>query len=280
MKKIAAINDLSGFGRCSLTVNIPIISALGVQCCPLPTGILSNQTGYDEYTSVDFTDNMQPFINQWARMGASFEGIISGFISNARQGDIIEQFIDRFRKDDTVVVIDPVMADDGVIYDTYDDRSISAICRLAAKATVITPNLTELCILTGNDYFETEETDDRTKLELIKNMSASTGKTVVTTGINLENTMIANAIYNNKTQETTVIKNKKIGGGYSGTGDILASIIAAQAVKGVDIADAVKLASAFITVSIESTLAKADSNYAPADGIDFESQLSMLVKEI
>lgn len=280
MKKIAAINDLSGFGRCSLTVNMPIISALGVQCCPLPTGILSNQTGYDEYVSVDFTDNMQPFIEQWERMGASFEGIISGFISNARQGEIIEQFIDRFRRENTVVVVDPVMADDGVIYDSYDDGSISAICRLAAKATVITPNLTELCILTGNDYFETEKMDDRTKLALIKDMSASTGKTVVTTGINLDDTMIANTIYNNKTRETTVIKNKKIGGGYSGTGDILASIIAAQAVKGVDIAEAVKLASRFIAVSIESTAEKADNNYAPADGIDFESHLSILVKEI
>ncbi|MGN0532291.1 MAG: pyridoxamine kinase [Eubacterium sp.] len=280
MKRIAAINDLSGFGKCSLTANIPIISALGVQCCPLPTGILSNQTGYPEYQHIDFTRHMSAFAEQWQRLGFTFDGIISGFISNSRQGEIIADIIQKLATDNTIIVVDPVMADDGKIYDSYDSAGVEAIKHIVSLATVITPNLTELCLIANNQYSQIVALDDAKMIAAIKDMSRSTGKTVVTTGIHIENNKIANAIYTPDDDNLDVIENQRIGGSFSGTGDILTSIITAQMVKGVDIAQAVRLAGDFITKSIATTVNNCQQGYSPADGINFEQNIGMLTKEV
>lgn len=280
MKRIAAINDLSGFGKCSLTANIPVISALGVQCCPLPTGILSNQTGYPEYRHIDFTRHMSDFAEQWQRLGFTFDGIISGFISNSRQGEIIADIIQKLANVDTLVVVDPVMADDGKIYDSYDSAGVDAIKHISGLATVITPNLTELCVITGNEYNQIAALKESQITSAVKDMSRSTGKTVVTTGIHIGNNKIANAIYTPDDDCLNIIENERIGGSFSGTGDILTSIITAQMVKGVDIAQAVRLAVDFITKSIADTMNSCQQGYSPADGINFEQNIGMLTKEI
>lgn len=280
MKRIAAINDLSGFGKCSLTANIPVISALGVQCCPLPTGILSNQTGYPEYRHIDFTRHMSDFAEQWQRLGFTFDGIISGFISNSRQGEIIADIIQKLANEDTLVVVDPVMADDGKIYDSYDSAGVEAIKHISGLATVITPNLTELCVITGNEYNQIAALQESQIISAVKDMSRSTGKTVVTTGIHIGNNKIANAIYTPNDDCLKIIENERIGGSFSGTGDILTSIITAQMVKGVDIAQAVRLAVDFITKSIADTMNSCQQGYSPADGINFEQNIGMLTKEI
>lgn len=280
MKRIAAINDLSGFGKCSLTANIPVISALGVQCCPLPTGILSNQTGYPEYRHIDFTPHMSDFAEQWQRLGFTFDGIISGFISNSRQGEIIADIIQKLANENTLVVVDPVMADDGKIYDSYDSAGVEAIKHISGLATVITPNLTELCVITGNEYYQIAALKESQITSAVKDMSRSTGKTVVTTGIHIGNNKIANAIYTPNDDCLNIIENERIGGSFSGTGDILTSIITAQMVKGVDIAQAVRLAVDFITKSIADTMNSCQQGYSPADGINFEQNIGMLTKEI
>ena len=168
MKKIAVINDLSGFGKCSLTAAIPVISAHGVQCCPLTTGIFSNQTGFDSYKYLDCTDIMQDFINEWKSLDVKFDGILSGFIANSKQGSIISDFIDDFKTPETLVVVDPVMADDGILYDCYDDNSVSQIIALTEKADIITPNLTELCIICDENYNETIKLPKEKLLDKIK----------------------------------------------------------------------------------------------------------------
>lgn len=274
MKKIAVINDLSGFGKCSLSAAIPIISAHKIQCCPLPTGIFSNQTGYDSFTSVDFTEHMSSFITEWKKLGAEFDGILTGFISSSEQGKIISEFIDDFKKENTVVLVDPVMGDDGRIYPCYDEKSIEAVKQIASKADIITPNLTELCLLCGKNYTDIIECDTDIMLEKIRSMAAQTGKTVIVTGIHLSENIIANAVLDSG--NFTVIKSKKLGGGFSGTGDILASYVLSQYLNKSSIETAVKKASDFIEKAIACTINDTDENYNPADGIHFENMLDIM----
>ena len=234
MKKIAVVNDLSGFGKCSLTAAIPVISALGVQCCPLVTGVFSNQTGYDSFYCRDFTNDMKPCLDEWKKLSASFDGILTGFISNSRQGEIISYMIDEFKTENTLVVVDPVMADDGEIYKCYDEKSVRAIINLTKKADIITPNLTELCVLCGREYNEITSLCETALFEEIHKMSRSLCtlplRTVITTGIHKDG-KIANAVYDKG--QFSVIFSPCESGSFSGTGDIFSSFITAQCEKGV-----------------------------------------------
>ena len=278
MKKIAAVNDISGFGKCSLAVSIPVMASLGVQCCPLVTGVFSNQTGYDSFYCRDCTDDMVPCIEEWKKLGAEFDGILTGFIANSKQGEIINKLIDTFGKEGTVIAVDPVMADDGEIYKCYDEESVKAIVSLARRADIITPNLTELCLLSGKEYKKTISLKGDELLSTIREMSVlqnkEKAKIVVTSGIHLSENEVANTVYDNGSFD--VIITPHYGGSFSGTGDILASFVTAQYIKGVAVKDAVKQASDFICKSIEETIKDTDGNYCRMDGVHFEKYLREL----
>ena len=147
MKKIAVINDLSGLGKCSLTAAIPVISVMGVQACPLPTAVLSNQTGYESYFCEDFTEHMEPYMEQWKKRGFFPDGIYTGFLSDDKQADRILKFMDAFAGKDTLILTDPVMGDDGAVYPIYTEELRSRFCELTRRSYVITPNLTEALLL-------------------------------------------------------------------------------------------------------------------------------------
>ena len=151
-KKIAVINDLSGFGRCSLTAAISVLSAMGVSPCPLPTAILSAQTGYPSYYCDDYTDKMEYFRREWKKMGARFDGIYTGFVAGEEQIRQIFRFLDTFHQESSFLLVDPVMGDDGIPYDMFTDTLRSLMKELCFQADIITPNVTELCLLTGADY--------------------------------------------------------------------------------------------------------------------------------
>ena len=151
-KKIAVINDLSGFGRCSLTAAISVISAMGIQACPLPTAILTAQTGYPHYYLDDYTDKMDIYRQEWQKMGQHFDGIYTGFVASEAQIDQIFHFIDTFYTSDTFLLVDPVMGDDGIKYDMFTPELLRKMKLLVNEADIITPNLTELCLLTDADY--------------------------------------------------------------------------------------------------------------------------------
>ncbi|MGN0522027.1 MAG: PfkB family carbohydrate kinase, partial [Eubacterium sp.] len=157
-KKCAVINDISGFGKCSLTAAIPIISAMGVEVHPLATAVLSNQTAYDSYASFSLTDTMLPFIDEWKKLNVSFDSILTGFVTDEKQLDIIGKFIDTFNNDNTLTVVDPVMADNGALYDGYSVEMCDKIRILSKKADVITPNICELAILAKEKYSNDYET--------------------------------------------------------------------------------------------------------------------------
>lgn len=271
MKKIAVINDLSGFGKCSLSAALPIISANGIQCCPLPTSVFSNQTGYESFSSVDLTDHLPLFIEQWRKLSPSFDGILIGFVANAAQGKIIEDFINEFKGDNTIVVVDPIMGDEGVVYPCFDDELISTVVRLSKAADIITPNLTELCIICGEDYSSFSDISIDDKINKIQAMSKSIGKTVITTGINISDDEIGNTVFCDN--DLTLVVSKKIGGSFSGTGDILSSYVTAQCVNGCDALNAVMRASELIERAIFKTMQNEKIN--TCDGIDFESFIKL-----
>ncbi len=278
LKKIAVINDISGFGKCSLTVAIPIISALKVQACPLVTGVLSNQTCYSSYFMADMTDSMEEIINKWAELGFSFDGIYSGYLAGESQMDIVTHFVDSFKTRGAFFVLDPVMGDNGEAYSNFSDKMLHKMRVLAGKADIITPNATELCFLSGYDYKVAVDRNGLCDVDFIEKAALSlfdkTGADVVVTGVCIcekgEN-LVCNAICSKG--EFMLEKNKKLKGGYSGTGDIMSSVIAAMTARGFELYEAVKTASDFISCSVLDTL---NDGTDVNDGVNFEKYLGIL----
>lgn len=274
MKKIAVINDLSGFGRCSLTAALPVISAIGIEACPLPTAILSNQTGYPSFFCTDYTENLYSYINEWRKLGVKFDGILTGYLTSAKQAEIIYDFVEEFADVNTLVFVDPVMADDGVLYDTYDSNLCKKVKKLTEKANIIAPNLTELCILCDADYEKvTHENSIQKTSEIAASLLTDTLKTVIVTGVKIDDE-IHNIIVDKSGK--TVVKSKLIEGSYSGTGDLFSSIVCAEIVKGKSVLQAVNIATVFLQKSIEDTYKE---NTDRNNGVNFQQHLEVLIYE-
>lgn len=278
MKRIAVINDMSGFGRCSLTAAIPIISVMGHEACPLPTAILSNQTGYKDFYCDDFTDRMPLFNRHWKKLCPVFDGIFTGYIANIEQVNFLSEFIDSFSNENTLVLVDPVMGDDGKIYSAYSDKMCQRLISLIEKAHIITPNLTELCIISNESYKDISVLPASELLNKVEQMSRSLIRenltTVITTGIPLQTgdgEYLATAVlwkdgFNSVTAP-------KIEGTFSGTGDIFASIVCSSLLNGQTPVSAVIKAMNFISAAIEETV---KHPYDRNDGIDFQKFLKKL----
>lgn len=283
-KKVAVLNDLSGLGRCSLSAAIPIVSALGVQVCPVPTALLTNQTGYASYYIDDCSDNIQHYTEEWQKLNFKPDGIYTGFFSNTVQVDKAEDFIRTFRGSDTLLVVDPVMADAGKLYDTFSASLCKRISNLASRANIITPNYTEFCILAGVDYNEllkmrgTEGYLERI-YEAGKKLLNDTLTCVIVTGIFHNNSndsteKLYNAVICK--DECFSVKSDVFGNYYSGTGDIFSSIVCGCVVRGESIRTAVELAVKFLSTSIKQSF---ENGVNGNDGIEFESCLGMLTKQ-
>lgn len=268
-KKIALINDFSGFGRCSIAVELPIISKLKVQCCLLPTSIFSNHTGFPSHFMEDFTPNMEAYIAEWKKLSLSFSGISTGFLGSADQIRIVSNFISDFRTKDTVVVVDPVMGDYGKPYPTYTEDMCRRMTELVKYADIITPNLTEASILTDTPYKEQLKTSEI--LELAKKLSDLGPSKVVITGIP-QKSYLCNFCYE-EGKDPAFVKTHKVGQSRSGTGDIFAAIISADAVNGIPFYDSVKKASLFIKKCILRSL---ELDIPLTDGVCFEEVLDQL----
>ena len=167
--KVAVLNDLAGFGRCSLTAAISVLSAMGVQPCPLPTAVLSAQTGFESYFFQDLTEQMGMITEEWKKSGAQFDGIVTGFMSDHRQIGEVNHFLDLFHKEGTFLLVDPVLGDNGKRFSVFDGLFQKEMKQLVKRADIVTPNVTELCLLTDYDYDKIQnisETGDREALFL------------------------------------------------------------------------------------------------------------------
>ena len=268
--KIAVINDMSGFGRCSIAVALPVISHMKIQCCPVPTSIFSNHTGFKEFFFEDYTSKMEEYISNWRKIDLRFKGILSGFLGSMEQIDIVRKFIEDFRNEDTTVIIDPVMGENGTPYPTYTEEMCQEMKRLVKYADVLTPNLTEACILTDTAY--TPDTFTRRDYYSIINKLAQNGACkIVITGIEMGN-YIGNIVYESG-GTPHILKQLRAGHVRSGTGDIFSSIIAADAVHKVDFDKSVRKASRFVRDCISVT---EEFDIPPTDGVCFEEILYKL----
>lgn len=266
-KKIAVINDFCGFGRCSIAASLPIISALKIQCCPLPTSIFSNHTGFESFYYNDYTESMQKYIDEWKKLDLKFNGILTGFLGSCEQIEIVTEFLKTFKEKNTITVIDPVMGDYGKLYQTYSPLLADKMKHLVPYADILTPNLTEACILT--DYAYNKDIDE-SELEVIcKKLSDMGPKKIVISGLERGGDL-ENFIYENGRQPI-IIKEHRVGPFRSGTGDVFSSIIAADSVNGKDLKEAVKHASSFIAKVLRKTI---ELDIPKTDGICFEELLT------
>lgn len=276
MKKTAVINDISGFGKCSMTAAVPVISVMGIQACPLPTAILSNQTGYPEYFCDDFSDRMEKYIDMWRKLSINFDSILTGYIANEKQIEIIETFCNEFKKQDTLLVVDPVMADNGSVYATHSKKLCDGVKSLAMQADIITPNLTEFCVLTGCDYSEAAKHAYKESMKDFlfynsKILIESGVKQTVVTSVPYTEGKISNCIIDKN--GIKIVSSQDFGGSYSGTGDLFSAVVCAGVTKGEDIFDAVSKAVRFLECSVKATVMEGTN---PNDGICFEPFLKLL----
>lgn len=270
--KIAVINDISGFGRCSIAVSLPVISHMQIQACPVPTSIFSNHTGFKEFFFDDYTSKMQSYIDNWKKLDLRFNGILSGFLGSSEQISIVRKFIEDFKTDSTLVIIDPVMGENGQPYPTYTMDMCQEMKQLVKFADVLTPNLTEACILTDTPY--TPETfTKKDYYSIIQKLAEDGARKIVITGIEMGD-YIGNIVYESG-NKPHVIKERRVGNVRSGTGDIFSSIIAADAVCNVDFNKSVRKASRFVRDCIDVT---EKFDIPPTDGVCFEEILYKLKK--
>lgn len=270
VKKVATINDLSGIGRCSLTAAIPVLSVLGVQCCPFPTAVLSSQTEFEKFTFLDITDEMIKYKETWDELGIRFDCIYSGFLGAEKQIDIVLDFVKGNKK--ALIVVDPVMGDNGSLYDTFTNSMCKKMKELVSVADIVTPNLTEACILTGEIYKKYETSDEKV-MKIAKEISKMGPKKVIITGVIRDN-KIYNFAYDKIEDKFSKVESYFNNESYSGTGDIFTSIIIGLLLNGHDLNYSIKNATNFIYKAIEFT-SKFHTN--PKEGIMFELFLKELI---
>ena len=271
-KRIALVNDMTGFGRCSIAVELPLISALRVQACPLPTAILSVHTGFPEHYIDDYTARMRPYMENWQINHLEFDGICTGFLGSLEQINIVIDFIRQFKKENTKVMIDPVMGDYGRLYSSYTKAMCGEMRRLLKYADLVTPNLTEACELLSIPYPEGGNVTDEELLSMAQALSERGPAQVVITGLSDGNAYLKNFIYE-RGKRTQILRVKKVGGDRSGTGDAFAAIVAGSLVKGEGLFSSVKKAADFISKALAYTVElDLPWNY----GLAFEEYLSEL----
>ncbi len=275
-KKIAVINDIAGYGKCAMTVLLPIISYLGVQACPLPTSIFSSNTAFPDFFMDDYTDRMEAYLASWEKIGLkhNFDGIATGYLGSVRQIEIVKRFIREFAREDTLVIVDPVMGDHGRLYSAYTVELCTELRKLAALADIVTPNLTEACHLAGMPY---KEKGWRRKelFALAERLAAMGPSYVVITGIP-QGEYLANYVFVKRAEEeaeTRLIRVHKAGEERCSTGDVFTAVVAADAVNGVPFERSVRKAAGFVKRCVEEALALATP---PAEGVPFERILYRL----
>ena len=280
MKTVAAINDICGFGKCSLVADISVLGAMGIQVCPLPTGVYTAQTVYPQHKNKSNTDMIDAFTENWAEMGATFEGIITGFLLEPVQARKVQHFVKVFHKPGTLLLVDPVMGDEGVTYANYSEELHGIIAELAAEADIITPNLGELFLLAGETIERAELAQDEEMVEhavrLAKTLLNKPGKIVAVTGIRLqdaEGELLGNLLVTQ--EQTKLYAIRPCGGYFSGTGDLFAAALLGGILQGKEPFDAMKRTADFLR---EAARSATERGADPRAGSDFEQHLHMLAE--
>lgn len=276
-KRVAAIHDISGFGKCSLTVALPIISAAGIETSVIPTAVLSTHTGgFTGFTYRDLTEDLPPFADHWKGLGLEFDAMYSGFLGSFEQIDMVENIFRQFKTDHNLIMVDPVMADNGQLYSIYTPEMAKGMARLCKSADIVVPNLTEAAFLLGREFqdgpYEREYIE-----QLLKDLAALGPKKVVLTGVWFDSNELGSAGYDSVTGEISYAFSERIEGAYHGTGDVYGSALLAGLLNGFDIQRAMQLAVDFTCGAIRRTKeAGTDIRF----GVNFEAEIPAFLKNL
>lgn len=268
--RIAAIHDLSCFGRCSLTIALPVLSAMGCQCCPLPTALLSAHTGISGFTFLDTTGEMRRISAHWSQLSLHFQAIYTGFLGSAPQINLVEDFLRRFHAPDTLLVMDPVMGDHGTPYKTCTPALRQGLRELVAQADVITPNLTEAAILLDIPYHESQTADAS---ELVRALSLQGQRSVVLTGYAAAPGQVGALCYDRDTRQVEAVQTARVPQDFPGTGDLFASVLTGALTRGAPLLQAARTAVDFVGSCVARSVAEGAGK---AEGVDFEPLLRQL----
>ena len=268
--RIATIHDLSCFGRCSLTIALPVLSAMGCQCCPLPTALLSAHTGISGFTFLDTTDEMRRISAHWSQLSLHFQAIYTGFLGSAPQINLVEDFLRRFHAPDTLLIMDPVMGDHGTPYKTCTPALRQGLRELVAQADVITPNLTEAAILLDIPYHESQTADAS---ELVRALSLQGQRSVVLTGYAAAPGQVGALCYDRDTRQVEAVQTARVPQDFPGTGDLFASVLTGALTRGAPLLQAARTAVDFVGSCVARSVAEGAGE---AEGVDFEPLLRQL----
>lgn len=276
-KRVAAVHDISGFGKCSLTVALPIISAAGIETSVVPTAVLSTHTGgFEGFTYRDLTGDLRAFIGHWKSLNIGFDAVYSGFLGSFEQLDIVSELFDSFKTPETLIMVDPVMADNGKMYGVFPDTFAAGMAKLCSKAELIVPNITEAAFLLGREYKQGPY--DRGFIEKLLGELALLGpRRVVLTGVCFDEDELGAASYDADTGRVCYSMSKRIEGYYHGTGDVFASALLSALIRGFSLDQATRISVDFTCGCILRTCrAATDRRF----GVNFEAGLPEFIERL
>ncbi|WP_085536022.1 pyridoxamine kinase [Massilibacteroides vaginae] len=276
-KRVAAVHDISGFGKCSLTVALPILSAAGIEAAALPTAVLSTHTGgISGFTYRDLTADIRPFTEHWNSLGLHFDALYSGFLGSFEQLDLVGEFFDTFKTDDNIILVDPVMADNGELYKIFTPEFAAGMAKLCEKADILVPNITEASFLLGEAYQEGPYT--KTFIEdLLKKLTRLGADKIVLTGVFFDENELGAATYDKTTGTIDYLLAPRIPGYFHGTGDVFGSALLSGLLNGFSLSESAGIAVRYTTESIRRTFeAKTDIRF----GVDFERSIPNFLKDL
>ena len=275
MKRIVSIQDISCLGKCSLTVALPIISAMGVECSIVPTAVLSTHTMFQNFTCKDLTDQIGPIARHWQAEKIRFDAIYTGYLASAEQiGDVCD-FFDAFKTEDNLIVVDPVMADNGKLYPAFGPEFPAEMAKVCAKADLIVPNLTEASLLTGLPY--RTEHDESYIREMLQSLAKLGPRYVALTGVSFEKGRLGVMYYDQKEDTYGSYFAEHLPASFHGTGDVFASTCVGALMRGLPLGEALALAADYTVECIRLTLASPEAKWY---GVEFESAIPYLVKRL
>lgn len=276
-KRVAAIHDISCVGRCSLTVALPILSAAGFDTGVLPTAVLSTHTGgFEGFTYRDLTEDIEPIAKHWQSLDLKFDALYSGFLGSFAQIDLVADLFKTFRKDDTLVMVDPVMADNGVLYSVYSPEMAKGMAKLCSMADIIVPNLTEAAFMLEEDYVGDEYSQDYVE-KILRKLSDMGAKKVVLTGISFDPAQLGAACYDRETDQVSYAFNERVEGYFHGTGDVFGSTLLSGLLNNFSLAEATQIAVDYTLKCIQLTV---EGNQERRYGVCFERALPYLIQKL
>lgn len=272
MKRIVTIQDISCVGKCSLTVALPIISAMGVETAIIPTAVLSTHTMFQNFTCKDLTDQIQPISDHWQKENFKFDAVYTGYLGSAEQTNLVCDFFDRYKTDSNIIFVDPAMADNGKLYAGFDENFAKLMSNVCAKADIIVPNITEACLMTDTEY--KTEYDEKYIMDLLHKLTDIGAKKAAITGANY-NGKYGIVGYDSENDSIFSYFHEKLPVSYHGTGDVFSSVCVGALTNGLSLEKAIKLAADYTVECIRLTL---EQNGTNAYGVNFELVIPYLLE--